>query len=122
MSVHQTTDADGEITEIDSAAFTATVNLKATFGPGPTLAGTVNDFQGDATDSSWSVELQSTGFNGTRPYQWQDGCLRPRRCVDGHGLWLGERSGDDRAPTGIFGGFNAHFTDGHAAGAYATRK
>ena len=25
-------------------------------------------------------------------------------------------------PTGIFGGFNAHFTDGHAAGAYATRK
>ena len=25
-------------------------------------------------------------------------------------------------PTGIFGDFNAHFTDGHAAGAYATRK
>ena len=24
-------------------------------------------------------------------------------------------------PTGIFGAFNAHFSDGHAAGAYATR-
>ena len=30
-------------------------------------------------------------------------------------------AGTDR-PVGIFGSFNAHFSDGHAAGAYATRK
>ena len=39
------------------------------------------------------------------------------------GLWSATGYGAMGArPTGIFGGFNAHFTDGHAAGAYATRK
>ena len=28
----------------------------------------------------------------------------------------------DVRPAGIFGGFEAHFTDGHASGVYATRK
>ena len=115
MSVHQTTNADGEITEIDSAAFTATVNLKATFGDGATIAGTVNDFQGDATDSSWSVELQSTSFDGT--------LTNGRTVASGRdGVWTADAYGEDgERPTGIFGGFNAHFTDGHAAGAYAAR-
>ena len=58
MSVEKTTNSDGEITEINSGAFTATVNLKATFGESPTLGGTVTDFQGPATDANWSVELQ----------------------------------------------------------------
>ena len=120
MSVHQTTNADGEITQIDSAAFTATVNLRATFGTSPTLAGTVNDFQGDAIDSSWSVELQSTGFNGILTVSEPGVTIASGR----NGEWTATAygSGNEVRPTGIFGGFNAHFTDGHAAGAYATRK
>ena len=119
MSVHQTTDSDGMITDMDSAAFTATVNLKATFGASPTLGGTVTDFQGNATDPSWSVELQVTGFDSGASTV-TDG----RTVASGRdGLWTATAYGESGArPTGIFGGFNAHFTDGHAAGAYATRK
>ena len=61
MSVEKTTNSDGAITEINSAAFTATVNLKATFGDAPTLGGTVTDFRGAATDAKWSVELLTSG-------------------------------------------------------------
>ena len=39
------------------------------------------------------------------------------------GAWTARAYGEtDQRPAGILGGFNAHFTDGHAAGAYATRK
>ena len=39
------------------------------------------------------------------------------------GQWSAQGYGEQmERPVGIFGGFNAHFTDGHAAGAYATRK
>ena len=38
------------------------------------------------------------------------------------GEWTAQAYGaESERPTGIFGGFNAHFSDGHAAGAYATR-
>ena len=121
MSVYQTVNMDGTINTMQSAAFTATVNLKATFGDSPTLAGTVNDFQGDATNSRWSVELQSTGFNGA--------LTNGRTVASGRdGVWTataygsGSSGNNEVRPTGIFGGFNAQFTDGHAAGAYATRK
>ena len=116
MSVEKTTNTDGEITEINSGAFTATVNLKATFGDNPTLGGTVSDFQGPATDSNWSVELQVKPFTGTA-------ITEGRTVATGRdGVWTAQAYGTTGArPTGIFGGFNAHFTDGHAAGAYAAR-
>ena len=116
MSVEKTTNSDGEITEINSAAFIATVNLKATFGPSPTLGGTVTDFRGDATDANRSVELQVTDFD--------DAIVAAGRTVatGRDGVWTAiAYGGDGERPTGVFGGFNAHFTDGHAAGAYTTR-
>ena len=117
MSVEKTTNTDGVITEINSAAFTAMVNLKATFGDGDlaTLGGTVTDFQGAATDPKWSVGLQSKTFTGT----FDDG----RTVATGRdGVWSATAYGPQGGrPTGVFGGFNAHFTDGHAAGAYTTR-
>ena len=116
MSVEKTTNSDGEITEINSAAFIATVNLKATFGEDPTLGGTVTDFRGDATDANWSVELQVTAFD--------DATVTAGRTVatGRDGVWTATAYGPDGGrPTGVFGGFNAHFTDGHAAGAYTTR-
>ena len=120
MSVYQTVNMDGTINTMQSAAFTATVNLEATFGGNPTLGGTVTDFQGDATDSRWSVKLLATGFD-TSASTVTNGVTvasSPRG-----GVWTATSYGPTGGrPTGIFGGFNAHFSDGHAAGAYATRK
>ena len=115
MSVYKTVNADSTINTIDSAAFTATVNLKATFGVGSTLGGTVTDFVGDAV-GDWTVELQSKAFTGT----FDDGTT----VASGrNGVWSATSYGEaNERPTGIFGGFNAHFSDGHAAGVYATRK
>ncbi len=116
MSVEKTTNEDGEITDIRSGAFTATVKLKATFGRSPTIGGTVANFQGPATDPNWSVELQTTSFRGA---EVDEG----RTIATGRdGEWRATGYGASGArPTGIFGGFNAHFSDGHAAGAYTTR-
>ena len=115
MSVYKTVNADSTINTIDSAAFTATVNLKATFGDGSTLGGTVTDFVGDAV-GDWTVELQSMAFTGT--------LITGATVASGRdGEWTATSYGNTgERPTGIFGGFNAHFTDGHAAGVYATRK
>ena len=120
MSVYKTFNSDGTTDTIQSAPFTAMVNVKATFAATPTLGGTVNDFLGDAVGSGWTVELQSTDFSG--------GNFSTGRTVGTgrDGVWAaqayGPTDGDEVRPTGIFGGFNAHFSDGHAAGAYATRK
>ena len=115
MSVYKTVNADSTINTIDSAAFTATVNLKATFGDGATLGGTVTDFVGDAV-GDWTVELQSTAFTGDLDAGVTVASGR-------NGVWTADSYGEATArPTGIYGLFNAHFTDGHAAGAFATRK
>ena len=116
MSVHKTFDDDNKQTGIYSSAFTADVELTATFGDAPTVSGTVDNFEGTATDSDWSVELLSVTLGtaaaaGTTTASGQDG------------EWSAQAYGAaDARPTGVFGGFNAHFSDGHAAGAYATRK
>ncbi len=112
MSVYKSGD------DIDSGAFTATVNLTATFGATPTVKGTVSNFDGTAVNTGWDVELLSMplgtvapGTPGTTVTDGQDG------------EWTGQAYGPaDARPEGIFGGFNAHFSDGHVAGAYSTRK
>ena len=114
MSV--TTGADGTATA--SGAFTADVNLTATFhATAPMLGGTVNNFQGDAVGSGWSVTLENTAVNGGN-------VAEGRAIASGRdGEWSATSYGNnDARPTGIFGGFNAYFSDGSAAGAYATRK
>ena len=117
MSVEKTTDSDGNITDIQSGAFTAAVDLKATFhADNPTIGGTVSNFDGPAADPNWSVELQTTAFTDA-------GQTDGRTIATGRdGEWTATGYGKNgERPTGIFGGFNAHFSDGHAAGAYTTR-
>ena len=118
MSLHKTTDVDGEITSIYSGAFTADVTLKAEFSAdAPMLGGTVDNFQGNAVDSTWSVILERTAV--------VTGAVAAglTTATGRNGAWSATSYGTDTArPVGIFGGFNAHFSDGHAAGAYATRK
>ena len=66
MSLHKEFDGQGGIVpgSLQSAAFTAKVELTATFGTAPTLGGTVSNFQGGATDRDWSVVLLNRGFFG----------------------------------------------------------
>ena len=119
MSLHKDIDAHGNAVDgtLQSGSFTADVTLTAKFGTSPMLGGMIDNFQGAAVDSTWSVKLTETAFtgaavtNGVADASGQDG----EWSATGYGA-NGER------PAGIFGGFNAHFTDGHAAGAYATRK
>ena len=119
MSLHKEVDVDGAVVPgtLQSGAFTADVTLTAKFGAAPMLGGYINGFKGNAVDPNWRVTLLEGAFvdatleDGTTTATGQDGVWS----ATSHGT-SGER------PTGIFGGFNAHFTDGHAAGAYATRK
>ena len=125
MSLHKEFDGQGAIVpgSLQSAAFTADVELTATFGDAAdaaTLGGTVSNFEGGATDPDWSVILLTRGFD--RCQLSATALARqppPARTVSGRHRRLAQSGG---RPTGIFGGFNAHFSDGHAAGAYATRK
>ena len=124
MSVEKTTDSDGNITDIDSGAFTASVTLKATFGTADedrTLGGTINRFVGPATDPNWTVELQTRAFDSGGANFGNDSGTTVATGRDGD--WTAQGYGPQNGrPIGFFGGFNAHFTDGHAAGAYTTRK
>ena len=125
MSVRKTPKAGGG-NHIDSGMFTAAVTLTAKFSDtaaAQTVSGLINNFQGDAVGSGWSVRLDAPAAGGF------GGGLAVASGEDG--LWSATAYGDrpvttpatDLArPAGIFGGFSAHFLDGHAAGAYATRK
>ncbi|MYF98183.1 hypothetical protein F4212_03475 [Candidatus Poribacteria bacterium] len=126
MSVHKTFDGNGKRTGMHSGAFTADVSLTAKFGTTPMLSGTVNNFQGGAhTDSGWSVALQETNLDSTSA-SFSTGIAKGSGQA---GDWTAQgygpaqnADGTNNRPTGFFGNFMAHFTDGHASGAYATRK
>ena len=123
-SVHKTLDGDGGISDIQSGRFMADVELTATFAAGgSTLGGTIDNFRApegsnpDAVDSSWTVTLNAaTTPNGTVSTGVTEASGQ-------NGDWTADAYGANTArAVGIFGSFNAHFSDGHAAGAYATRK
>ena len=142
MSVHRTFDVDDVQTAIESGAFTADVALNARFGTNPSLSGTISNFDGTAVDSAWKVKLGG-GQDGTAASL--DGTTgvssggvtsddTGRTDKGQNGVWTAQTYGGATAdanaspavvlkrPTGIYGTFNAHFTDGNVAGAYATRK
>ncbi len=113
----------------DSGHFTADVSLRATFGTNATLGGTVDNFQGNAVNPNWSVTLQTKGFNGyinvndgsTTAITGQGQAIASSPNI---GIWGARAYGDDntKRPVGIIGRFGAHFADGDAVGAFATRK
>ena len=116
MSVHKTPKAGGG-SHIDSGMFTADVMLTAKFGAAATISGTIDNFQGDAVGSGWSVRLDTptTGVLTT------GSGIAVASGVNG--VWSAIAYGSaGKRPSGIHGGFSAHFLDGHAAGAYATLK
>ena len=131
-SVHRTLDPDGAVTDIQSGRFTADVLLTARFGGTPMLGGTVSNFMSEdnpgAVDSSWTVTLVETGAAGGTVTAGTSS--RGDSATGGHatapganGTWSATSYGEaGMRPAGIYGGFNAHFTDGHVAGAWATRR
>ena len=123
-SVHETTDTNGVVTNIRSGRFMADVTLTAKFSDTtPMLGGTIDKFRAaegsspGVVDSSWTVTLTETATaNGTVAAGVADASGQD-------GTWEATSYGEaDMRPAGIYGGFNAHFTDGHVAGAWATRK
>ena len=119
MSVYKTDNAAGDGQDINSGRFTASVTLNATFGATPMIGGSVDGFEGSAVNEKWIVTLEDAALAlGGTP------TLNARTITTGaDGVWSNEAYGSDDTsrPTGVFGGFTAHFSDGHAAGAYATR-
>jgi hypothetical protein len=132
-SVHKTLDGDGDITNIQSGRFTATVTLTAVFaGDSSTLGGEVTGFMSPdnpgAVDEDWSVTLNSKAISSSAP-SFTDGVTE---ATGQNGVWSATSYGASlfgdagpttaaptnagRRPAGIFGGFTAHFTDGHAPG------
>ena len=131
MSVHKEVDTDGEITSIDSGSFTAGVALELRFGDGldVTLGGTIDNFQGNAIDpdDKWTVELERRVFTADGTADGAQGSFTEGKTVASgrNGIWSAQAYGPaqvdnvNQRPTGVFGAFNAHFSDGHAAGVYA---
>lgn len=123
-SVHKTLDSQGAVTDIQSGRFMADVELTATFaGAASTLGGMIDNFRPPegsnpyAVDSSWEVTLNAITTG--------DGSVTAgvTEATGQDGDWTSDAYGATTArPVGIFGSFNAHFSDGHAAGAYATRR
>ena len=124
MSLHKAIDAQGNAVKgsLSSGAFMAKVRLTAKFdATSPMLGGMIYGFTsvngGNNVDPSWSVKLTDTAFTGAAV------SAGVADATGQDGTWSAQGYGASGGrPTGIYGGFNAHFTDGHAAGAYATRK
>ena len=120
MSVYKTDNAAGDGQDINSGRFTANVSLTATFGASPMIGGTISGFGGSAVNENWRVTLEDATLaaGGTETGN------APTVATGRDGVWSNQAYGGDAdaRPTGVFGGFTAHFSDGHAAGAYATRK
>ena len=108
----------GDSATTDSGRFTAAVTLNASFGTTPTVTGKVNGFEGGAVNPGWVVNLGEATLQGTSEASGVT--------VTGgrDGAWTAQAYGPDatKRPSGIFGSFSAHFSDGDAAGAYATTK
>ena len=138
MSVHKTFDADEQQIGIASGAFTADVSLTATFGDtNPSLKGEVKNFMGNAVDPAWKVTLAGTGDDATMTFS-NEGTVTSGQARDGtgrtkkgdNGTWSATAYGGtndannnaSKRPSVIVGNFDANFSDGSAAGAYATRK
>ena len=120
----------GEHTGQKSAQFTADVTLNAKFSATPKLGGTVDNFKGNAVDENWSVKLaeiatlfhEPSGTGGTVTNGLATGSAGAG-AHDKPGEWLANPFSQDGVgrPAGFLGVFNAHFSNGHAAGGFSTR-
>ena len=107
ISLAKTFKTDGTVDQINSGAFTADVTLTATFHAStPLLSGEITNFEGNAVGSTWEkITLEEAAVSGGNV---TDGVSS---ATGRDGVWTAISYGPDgnTRPTGIYGGFNAHF-------------
>ncbi len=106
------------------------MTLNATFMVGATRAkvgGKIDNFMGNAVHEDWVVTLQETASKYDDYISFDNGVAQGAALSGGTapqaGEWNAEfyHDGSPERPVGAIGMFNAHFSNGHAAGAFATR-
>jgi hypothetical protein len=129
---------DGSAQRIVAGEFTADVNLTAYFGGLDVAANDVNSIEGtitgfeaaDADLSAWEVELEQETFTATGGNNGVVGFTGGTAKGGGNeGQWSANLFGDNEddgndpvQPSGIAGEFDAHFSNGHAAGAFGAER
>ena len=119
----------------ESGKFTATATLNANFrgtivaeADHDTISGVISDFMDGERDLGWTATLMEVDFTadidaGTSKFS---GLTEGNDSKLDHGVWTGafydnavsDPPVDNNQPFGVAGEFNAHFTNGHAHGAY----
>jgi hypothetical protein len=118
---------DGSAQRIVAGQFTAGVSLMAYFSGDDVAAndensvkGTISGFEAAEADlSGWEVELEKKAFadasgntkGGGSDGSWTTSMFGPA-----------DDNGTDLQPSGIGGEFDAHFSNGHAAGAFGAER
>ena len=115
-----------------SGMFTATATLNANFGGDDValddqfeISGAITDFMDGEVDLGWTAKLMKVEF-GSPAASTFDGMTEGNDSKLDHGEWNGafydnapsDPAVDDNQPFGVAGEFNAHFSNGHAHGAY----
>ncbi len=129
-SVHRAFASDGSQTGIHSGRFTADVTLTAKFAATPMLGGMIDNFQSpDNPDAvgNWTVKLMDAEVDTTPGAENGTVLAGPVDTTPANvnrGSWRAQSYGENnvKRPTGIYGDFRAHFTNGDVAGAFATRQ
>ncbi len=122
MSVHKEFDTNGKETSRASGGFMADARLTMKFGGTPRLEGEISNFRGSAVDGNWKVELSAAELSSG---EVTAGITNDNDANTNEGTWTATAWGGDGSterPKGVYGGFDAVFTDGNVAGVYATRK
>ena len=115
----------GDNRTYQSGRFSADVELTAMFGAtdAQKVSGMIDDFRdvnNRVIDSSWEVTLKSPAtIDGSVDEGVTD---TGERTADGEWIVSSVGATGDLRPHILHGTFNAHFSNGDAAGAYATRK
>jgi hypothetical protein len=123
IGLYSKSSGSGENTTYQSGHFSADAELNAEFGSGAAakVSGIINNFRNadnNIIDSAWSVGLNAiSSVDGTGSTPGETG-------IKNDGAWTAFSIADDAdsRPHTIHGTFNAHFSNGDVAGAYATRK
>jgi len=111
LSTFRASKDGGPFKAVRSGHFTADVKLEATFGNEPKLEGMIGNFQGDAVNTGWKVEIKEGNLATSGMGELNDE-------VD-DGRFTYETYGEAKQrPTGIVGTFGKNFSDGAVDGVY----
>ncbi len=123
IGLYSKTSGSGDNKMYQSGHFNADVVLNAVFAAQPKVSGEIKNFKDsdkNVIDSSWSVILDSTDVtDGVITGETGNTRVGPQT----KGKWtMNALANDNERPHTLFGVFNAKFSNGAAAGAYAAQK